>query len=187
MMDWDTYFLNIACETAKKTKCMSRAIGSVLVARGKFVVGTGFNGPPIGVKPCLDMTVWRERFAESGLPNMLVNRAVLTECPRRLLAYKSGEGLHMCPAAHSERNAIDIAARMGVPTEGCYLYLTCGVPCLECAKTIIQAGITEIVVTRLKVYESAPITGLQMLREGDVRVRLYHCDAEAILKEKGIG
>lgn len=185
-MDWDTYFLNIACDAAKRTKCLSRAIGAVLVARGKFVVGTGFNGPPIGVKPCSDMAVWRDRYDRVGLPNMLVNRPALTECPRRLLGYKSGEGLHMCPAAHSERNAIDIAARMGIATEGMALYLTCGVPCMECAKTIIQAGIIEVVVTSMKTYEQQPITGLQILHEGGVKVRPYHCYVEGILKERGL-
>jgi dCMP deaminase len=183
-MDWDTYFLNIACETAKRTKCMSRPIGTVLVARRKFVVGTGFNGPPIGVLPCSDKSVWRDRGLDAATLEKFP--ALIDQCPRRLLGYKSGEGTWLCPAAHSERNAIDIAARMGMSTERCSLYLTCGVPCLECAKTIIQAGIVEVVVTRMTVYEPQPITGLQMLQEGGVRVRLYHCDAEAILKEKGM-
>ncbi len=193
MMDWDTYFLNIACETAKRTKCMSRPIGTVLVARKKFVVGTGFNGPPIGVKPCSDLAVWKERYNQQGLPPQLEalsshtpTETTLTECPRRILGYQSGEGVWMCPAAHSERNAIDIAARLGMATEGCSMFLTCGIPCLECAKTIIQAGISEVVVTRMTIYEKQPITGLQMLREGGVKVRQYRCNAEAILKEKGL-
>jgi len=189
-ISWDAYFLRIACESAARTKCLSRPIGAALVARGKFCIGTGFNGPPVGVRQCNSPSLWYERYKDFqiSLPLELAtkNSPLLSDCPRRLLGYKSGEGLFMCAAAHAERNAIDIAARMGIATEGCYLFLSCGIPCLECAKTIIQAGITEVVVAKMEVYEKQPITGLQMLREGGVHLRTYNCDVEAILKEKGM-
>ena len=51
----------------------------------------------------------------------------------------------MCPAAHAEDNAITNAARLGVPTVGTTIYMNCGVPCRECLKRIINAGILEIV------------------------------------------
>ena len=43
---------------------------------------------------------------------------------------------------HFERNANIIAARIGVSTKGCTMYLTCGIPCSDCARGIINAGIT---------------------------------------------
>ena len=55
---------------------------------------------------------------------------------------------------HSECNAILNAARIGVSTRGCTLYLAAtshadgiwgGPPCVRCTVEIIQAGITEIV------------------------------------------
>lgn len=46
--------------------------------------------------------------------------------------------------AHSEANAIFFAARDGAKTEGCFLY-TNGVPCVECAKAIIQSGISKVI------------------------------------------
>ena len=47
--------------------------------------------------------------------------------------------------SHSERNAIDQAAKMGTSSlEGAKLY-TFGVPCVECAKGIIQVGIKEVI------------------------------------------
>lgn len=45
---------------------------------------------------------------------------------------------------HAERNAIYNAARIGVSTEGCRMYLTCGWPCADCARAIINAGILGI-------------------------------------------
>ena len=38
---------------------------------------------------------------------------------------------------HAERNAIYNAARIGVSTKGCTMYLSCGIPCVDCARGII--------------------------------------------------
>jgi len=47
---------------------------------------------------------------------------------------------------HAERNAIYNAARMGVSLKGCTMYMNFEpVPCMECARAVIQAGITELV------------------------------------------
>jgi len=45
---------------------------------------------------------------------------------------------------HAEQNSVVNAARIGVSTKGCVMYLTCGIPCADCTKAIINAGITEI-------------------------------------------
>jgi len=49
---------------------------------------------------------------------------------------------------HAERNAIYNAARIGVSTKGSTMYLSCGIPCSDCARAIINAGITRIFVER---------------------------------------
>lgn len=46
--------------------------------------------------------------------------------------------------AHAEMNAITNAARTGTPTEDCALLAT-HFPCIRCAVSIVQAGITEVV------------------------------------------
>lgn len=48
---------------------------------------------------------------------------------------------------HSERNAIYIAAKHGISLEGCTLYVNF-LPCADCARAIVQSGITEVVVHR---------------------------------------
>jgi dCMP deaminase len=45
---------------------------------------------------------------------------------------------------HAEMNAILNAARIGVSTKDCTMYLTCGVPCSDCCRGIINAGIKRI-------------------------------------------
>ena len=46
--------------------------------------------------------------------------------------------------SHAELNAITNAARVGVPLEGCTIYVT-HPPCMDCARAIVQAGIKRVV------------------------------------------
>lgn len=48
-------------------------------------------------------------------------------------------------ASHAEANLIAFSARHGVRTAGCTVYVT-HMPCSACARTLIQAGITKVVV-----------------------------------------
>ena len=51
---------------------------------------------------------------------------------------------------HAERNAIYNAARCGTPLEGCTIYIQI-MPCMDCARAIVQAGIREVVVSRARM------------------------------------
>ena len=47
---------------------------------------------------------------------------------------------------HAERNAIFNAARVGIPTDGCVMYLNWWpLPCPDCARAVIQSGITAVI------------------------------------------
>jgi dCMP deaminase len=48
---------------------------------------------------------------------------------------------------HAERNAIYNAARHGAALDGCTMYLN-WLPCMDCARAIIQSGIVRLVVDR---------------------------------------
>lgn len=48
-------------------------------------------------------------------------------------------------ASHAEANLVAFAAREGIRTKGCTVYVTHH-PCSACARTMIQAGITCVVV-----------------------------------------
>jgi len=50
---------------------------------------------------------------------------------------------HCVRTLHAEQNAIIQAAQFGVSTQGGEIYITSG-PCLNCAKAIINAGITKV-------------------------------------------
>jgi len=51
---------------------------------------------------------------------------------------------------HAERNAVYNAARIGVSVNGCKMY-TAGVPCMDCARAIVQSGIKTVVVHKSHV------------------------------------
>ncbi len=79
---------------------------------------------------------------------------------------------------HGERNAIYNAARIGVSTKGCTMYLSCGVPCADCARGIINAGITRIFCEKGKTHkgikwEESAERSWQMFDESSVKVCFY--------------
>ena len=45
---------------------------------------------------------------------------------------------------HAERNAIYNAARVGTPLKGSTIYLTSGLPCMDCARGIVNTGIKSV-------------------------------------------
>lgn len=170
MNKWDRYFFNIAYGVANNSKCMSRKIGAV-IAKDKYIISTGYNGAPRGCKDCCE----KEEFPPTteGRGYVLCFH-FYKQCPRKQLGFQSGEGLHLCPAAHAEMNAIAIAAKLGHSVEGCSLYLnTFCLPCRECAKVIINAGIVEVVSFSEEAYEKEGVTGKDLLIEAGVFLRKY--------------
>lgn len=118
--DWDAYFMEIAEVVAKRSTCLRRHIGAVIV-KDRRILATGYNGAPSGLPHCLDLGCMRD---EQGIP--------------------SGTRHEICRALHSEQNAIIQAALYGVATRGATLYCT-HQPCSLCAKTLINAGISRVV------------------------------------------
>jgi dCMP deaminase len=117
---WDVYFMDIADLVSKRSTCLRRSVGAVLV-KDRRVLATGYNGAPSGLHHCLDVGCLREQL---GVP--------------------SGERHELCRGLHAEQNAIIQAALHGVSVNGSTLYCT-NHPCIICAKMIINAGIITVV------------------------------------------
>ena len=82
---------------------------------------------------------------------------------------------------HAERNAIYNAARIGVSTKGTTMYLSCGVPCADCARGIINAGITRIFcerqnITKGNIWPDSYERSWEMFDEAGVKVCFYDDD-----------
>ncbi|MBQ9961386.1 MAG: cytidine/deoxycytidylate deaminase family protein [Firmicutes bacterium] len=119
---WDQYFMEMAELTAKRSTCMRRSVGAVIVKDNR-AIATGYNGAPRGIAHC------EERGG----------------CLRQQLGVPSGQRHEICMALHAEQNAIIQAAAMGHSIEGGTIYVT-HQPCAICAKMIINAGIKRIVI-----------------------------------------
>jgi dCMP deaminase len=83
---------------------------------------------------------------------------------------------------HAERNAIYNAARIGVSTKDCTIYLTCGIPCADCARGIINAGIRRIVCypeisgAKGQHWDEHMKRSLVMFNEAGVEIEYYNKD-----------
>ena len=116
---WNQYFMEIAVLVAKRSTCLRRAVGAVIV-KHKRILATGYNGAPSGIRHC----------AEVG-------------CMRETMQIASGERHELCRGIHAEQNAIIQAAYHGVPIQGATLYCT-NLPCSICTKMLINSGIKKI-------------------------------------------
>lgn len=115
---WPAYFMGIAFQVAERSTCLRRQVGAVAV-RDRRILATGYNGVPKGMRHCLDIGCLRE---DMGIP--------------------SGERHELCRSVHAEMNCI-IQARGDLT--GAEVYVTTS-PCVICAKMLINAGISRVVV-----------------------------------------
>ena len=118
---WDEYFLEIADLVSRRSTCLRRRVGAVLV-KGRRILATGYNGAPSMIAHCSK-----------------------TGCMREKLKIPSGQRHELCRGLHAEQNAFLQAALYGTSLEGSALYSTAQ-PCIICAKMIINAGIKEIII-----------------------------------------
>ena len=121
-MNWDDKFMDLAKLVSTWSKDRSTQVGAVIVNSDNRVVSLGYNGPPSG-------------FTDDEEDYVHIR-------PDKYLYFE-----------HGERNCIYNAARLGLSVSGCKIYVTdsreehlfC---CADCARAIIQSGITELVIER---------------------------------------
>ena len=144
----DEYYLNIALAVSKRSTCLKRHYGCVIVKDDR-IVSTGYNGAPRGDVNCCDLGKCKRPDAE------------------RYSDYTS------CEAVHAEQNAIISASAEEL--KGATLYLACEgfervesisktyinivnedknpVPCPLCMRMIKNAGISKVVNRKGVVYQ----------------------------------
>lgn len=90
---------------------------------------------------------------------------------------------------HAERNAIYNTARMGLSIKDCVMY-TNGVPCMDCARGIVQSGIKEVVVdeewedNKVEPWAEHVRRSLQLFEEAGVAVRYVRVQLNPLCKFK---
>lgn len=125
----DEYYLDIAASVAKRSTCLRRRYGAVIVNNDE-IIATGYNGSPRGEKNCCD----------TG------------ECWREAHHIPHGEQYEKCVSVHAEMNAIISAARKDMVGSTLYLMgfddnnpIFHAVPCTICRRLIKNAGIKRVV------------------------------------------
>ena len=141
---WDEYFMDITRLVARRSTCMRRQVGAVMV-KHKNILTTGYNGTPSGITHC-----------------------DITGCLREQLKVPSGERHELCRGLHAEQNAIIQAARHGVNISDSTLYCT-NSPCIICTKMLINAGIRKVVY--LEGYPDS--LSLEMLAEAGIETSTF--------------
>jgi dCMP deaminase len=141
---WETYFMDITCLVAKRSTCMRRAVGAVIV-KDRRILATGYNGAPSHVRHCEQVG-----------------------CLREQMSVPSGERHELCRGIHAEQNAIIQAAYHGISIAGSTLYCT-NKPCVICSKMLINAGIKKIIYEQ--GYDD-PLAD-QMLTEADIEIERF--------------
>ena len=80
---------------------------------------------------------------------------------------------------HAERNAIYNAARIGVSLKNSTIYLTSGLPCMDCARVIVNSGIKTVYCKQVCTtknrdkWDESQKKSLELLGECDVDVIYY--------------
>jgi len=130
----DEYYLQIAFSVSKRSPCLRRRVGAILV-KNDVILSTGYNGPPRKTVNC----------DEIG-------------CLKDLANAPHGTAWEFCPAVHAEENAIINAARQGTSVLGSTLYIAgeylvktnteAAQICDRCKRAIINAGIKDVVIKK---------------------------------------
>jgi len=148
---WDTYFMDITTLVAKRTTCLRRAVGAIIV-KDKRILSTGYNGAPSHIRHCREVG-----------------------CLREQLKVPSGQRHELCRGIHAEQNAIIQAAFYGVSIKDATLYCTTQ-PCSICAKMLINAGIRKICY---QSGYADPMAKEMLAEAGVDLIHLNHSDQEA--------
>ena len=142
--------MGIALLSGCRSKDPGTQVGACIVNKQHKIVGTGYNGLPMG---CND-----DEFPWDKQGNFLD-----TKYP------------YVC---HAELNAI--LNNIGMNLQGCKIY-TALFPCNECAKAIIQAGITEVVYLSDKYNgQDSAVASRRMLETAGVSCRKVTTSLEAL-------
>ena len=119
-LSWQDTWLHIAATMRKRSKCVGRQVGAVIVDTSNRPVAMGYNGPPAGLStgPSCDL------FCE---------RAITGE---RVASYDN------CVSIHAEANALLFTDRSNYG--GGTIYIS-DPPCWECTKLISNSGLKRVV------------------------------------------
>lgn len=145
-IDINKYFIDIAKVISERSTCLKRQVGAV-ITKDNSIVSTGYNGAARGLEHCCDL---------------------YNECPRVILGAHRGERYDICNSVHAELNALLQASKLGHEVQGGVLYVLI-TPCINCARAIINADISEVVVPKSGVDKEKDTESLKLFERTKVK------------------
>lgn len=127
----DQRYLRMARIWSENSYCVRRKVGALLV-KDRTIISDGYNGTPTGFSNICEYIPSLRSYDECN--EQTIRRAIDAGIETRTFQY----------VLHAEANAITKIAKSGNSSEGSTLYVTT-LPCIECAKLIIQSGIVRVV------------------------------------------
>ena len=146
-LQYDIAYMKMAKAFGELSYAQRNKVGCIIVSKNGQVISQGFNGTPSGYDNCCE---------EKQI--ITYNEGSLNEYCEEILVTKR-------EVLHAESNAIAKCAKWSSSTEGATIYITLS-PCFECAKTIIQAGISR--VCYLEEYRNTE--GIDFLKQNNVKI-----------------
>ena len=140
MKKYDNIMMKTALIWAEESYCERAQVGAVLAKDNRIVVNS-YNGTVSGADNCCEEEVLRCQECDARFDEDNFNGHY--QCPHCNNRVSKGTKTKN-NVVHAEANAILFAAKNGIRTEGCTMYVTLA-PCIECAKMIKQSGIARVV------------------------------------------
>lgn len=164
------YFMDVAERTAQLSYAKRLQVGAVIV-KGNQILASGYNGMPSGWENNCETKEWMGGAAcwvdlddtevEQQWP--YIEYSDVDDKPIGRYRLKSKPEV-----MHAERNALDKVAMSNESTAGAVMFTT-HAPCLECAKSIYNTGITAIYYKE----EYRSLDGINFLKKTGVHVHKY--------------
>ena len=171
----DEMYIELANNMAKLSTCSRVNVGAILVLDGRPIL-SGYNGAPSGHKHCRDVYIekYQKYMVEHKEPLGIFLFEDFMRLPEVREDHRKFSRLH---EVHAEINIISQAAHKGLSVKGGKLYITHS-PCNDCCKSILTAGISEVVFENLYDRETE---GLQRLLESGVSVKQLELSGRRII------
>ena len=156
----DIRYLRMARIWSTNSYAIRLKVGCLIVSKDGNIISDGYNGTP---RKFENVCEYSDKKEFEPAPNLSDDER------RKLLEKHRNEGrcnlISKPYVLHAEANAITKLARSTQSSEGATLYCT-DMPCVECSKLIIQAGIVRVVYERPYRIDD----GVKLLRRANIKV-----------------
>ena len=142
----DQWAMEMACVTAKRSTCLRRNVGCVILNNRGHVLSTGYNGVAAGLPHCNDETgfnfVYNNRIDETKpLTGQSTDEKPVYGHACDGAYSPSGTNLDACQAIHAEQNAL-LQCRDVYNIHSIFVTTA---PCITCTKLLLNTSCQRIV------------------------------------------